>query len=125
MTIGVDLLTYRHRIGVFGPERFTQRVKGRNMKYCPFVKGSDIHLRSFIMFRVILGTLYLSINLVRLIDSLATISECDAESVSATTYHTYFYLERRYKPIINSHFDLQNRMITGILLQFDMVAFSK
>ena len=75
-------MTYRFRIDVFGPHRFKTRNKHSDLKYSPYVAGSDIHLRSFILCSILLGTLFASVELVQFVETLATVSSCDMDSIA-------------------------------------------
>ena len=75
-------MTCRFRIGVFGPHRFKTGNKHSDLKYSPYVAGSDIHLRSFILCSILLGTLFVSVELVQFVETMSTVSSCDMDSIA-------------------------------------------
>lgn len=83
--MGVDLSTYRLRIGVFGPGRTKGATESRqSLNYSPYTSGPDIHFRLIVLFSVFIGTLLISTYLVQLIDSFATVCNQSPETLFET-----------------------------------------
>lgn len=71
--MGVDIVVYRQRIGMFGPGRFNTRLKQHEGAYNPCTSSSDIHYRTFATLTVTLWVLFLGVRILQYADTFATV----------------------------------------------------
>ena len=74
-------MLYRQRIGMFGQGRFNTRSKQHTSSYNPFVRGSDIHYRTFALFSVILWVLSMGVILLRCVDVCSTVFTNEPDTI--------------------------------------------